>query len=107
MPKGTKKTYDGTEAPRVGVKSKAKLISRKKVDKDTVTMSDNKSKQSENKAIDVNRAVHRRASKRVVKAKRKLDFVYKNDKMESEKSDSLTSQSLNNNAQVDLAKSKF
>ena len=104
MPKGTKRTYDGTEAPRVGVKSKAKLISRKKVDKDTVAMSDNKSKQSENnKAIDVNRVVHRRASKRVVKAKRKLDSVYENDKLESEKSNSLTSQSLNNNAQVDLA----
>ena len=86
MPRGIKRDFNGKIAPMVGGKINRQGNTKiSEVDRGNVAMKQPKSKQS---------TVSRRTSQRVVKAKRKLDFVYQNDKGNQQQA------SINNNAQI-------
>ena len=89
MPRGLKRKFEDRDAPAVGVKNQSKK-STKMVDKEAVAIT-RSSKQNNGNGL-------RRVSKRVVKAKRKLDFIYEKD--QNKANETQTTFSVNNNAQV-------
>ena len=98
MPRGIKRNFVGEAAPAVGGKNKDLSKGAKSTGQnEAVAMLTVNSKQKSDNEIP--KSNHRRASKRLIKAKRKLDFVYEQDKSSSE----LVSNAglgENNNAQI-------
>ena len=97
MPRGQKRDHNGELTPKVGEVSNRRNLSKRNLiqkGRKTVARNGNQCKQSPKS---------RRLSKRVVKAKRKLDFVYDGDKVEAKKINK-QAVSKNNNACLDLGK---